>query len=71
MIARLARLLRVLRLVSTIKDLRLIVTALIRYSKRWTRHATHGIIVYIYAIIGYHLFRSTTPRTGATSESPS
>ena len=42
MIARLARLLRVLRLMSTIKDLRLIVTALGSFdTKRRTCHASH------------------------------
>ena len=62
MIARLARLLRVLRLVSTISDLRLIVTALVR-SIPSVGHVMllMGIIVYIYAIIGYHLFGSHDP----------
>ena len=61
-IARLARLLRVLRLVSTIKDLRLIVTALIR-SIPSVGHVLllMSIIVYIYAIIGYHLFSEHDP----------
>ena len=62
MIARLARLLRVLRLVSTISDLRLIVTALVR-SIPSVGHVMllMGIIVYIYAIIGYNLFGSHDP----------
>lgn len=62
LIARLARLLRVLRLVSTIKDLRLIVTALVR-SIPSVGHVMllMGIIVYIYAIIGYHLFGDHDP----------
>ena len=62
MIARLARLLRVLRFVSTIKDLRLIVTALIR-SIPSVGHVMllMSIIVYIYAIIGYHLFSEHDP----------
>ena len=57
MIARLARLLRVLRLISTVKELRLIVTALVR-SIPSVGHVMMlmGIIVYIYAIVGYHLF---------------
>lgn len=61
-IARLARLLRVLRLVSAIKDLRLIVTALIR-SIPSVGHVLllMSIIVYIYAIIGYHLFSEHDP----------
>ena len=62
MIARLARLLRVLRLVSTIKDLRLIVSALVR-SIPSVGHVMLliGIMVYIYAIIGYHLFSDHDP----------
>ena len=63
MIARLARLLRVLRLVSTIKDLRLIVTALVR-SIPSVGHVMllMSIVVYIYAIIGYHLFGEHDPQ---------
>ena len=62
MIARLARLLRVLRLVSTIKDLRLIVAALVR-SIPSVGHVIMlmSIMVYIYAIIGYHLFSEHDP----------
>ena len=63
MIARLARLLRVLRLVSTIRDLRLIVAALVR-SIPSVGHVIMlmSIMVYIYAIIGYHLFSEARPR---------
>ncbi len=62
MIARLARLLRVLRLISAIKELRLIVTALVR-SIPSVGHVMMlmGIIVYIYAIVGYHLFHQHDP----------
>ena len=62
MIARLARLLRVLRLVSVNKDLRLIVTALVR-SIPSVGHVIvlMSVIVYIYAIIGYHLFSEHDP----------
>ena len=62
MIARLARLLRVLRLISTIKDLRLIVSALVR-SIPSVGHVIllMSIIMYIYAIIGYHLFSEHDP----------
>ncbi len=62
MIARLARLLRVLRLISTIRDLRLIVAALVR-SIPSVGHVMMlmGIIVYIYAIMGYHLFHEADP----------
>ena len=61
-IARLVRLLRVLRLVSTIRDLRLIVTALV-HSIPSVGHVMllMSIIVYIYAIIGYHLFSAHDP----------
>lgn len=62
MIARLVRLLRVLRLVSTIRDLRLIVTALVR-SIPSVGHVMllMSIVVYIYAIIGFHLFGEHDP----------
>ena len=62
-IARLVRLLRVLRLVSTIRDLRLIVTALVR-SIPSVGHVMllMSIVVYIYAIIGYHLFNEHDPQ---------
>ncbi|MYD95383.1 MAG: ion transporter [Chloroflexi bacterium] len=62
-IARLVRLLRVLRLVSTIRDLRLIVTALVR-SIPSVGHVMllMSIVVYIYSIIGYHLFSDHDPQ---------
>lgn len=61
-IARLARLLRVMRLVSAIKDLRLIVTALV-HSIPSVGHVIMlmSIIVYIYAIIGHHFFSEHDP----------
>lgn len=61
-IARLVRLLRVLRLVSTIRDLRIIVTALV-HSIPSVGHVIMlmSIIVYIYAIIGYHFFSEHDP----------
>ena len=61
-IARLARLLRVMRLVSTVRDLRVIVTALVN-SIPSVGHVIvlMGIIVYIYAIIGFHLFNEHDP----------
>ena len=63
MIARLARLLRVLRLISTIKELRLIVAALVR-SIPSVGHVLMlmSIIVYVYAIIGYYLFHDQDPQ---------
>ncbi len=62
MIARLARLLRVVRLITTIRDLRLIVAALVR-SIPSVGHVMMlmGIVVYIYAIMGYHLFHAHDP----------
>ncbi len=62
MIARLARLLRALRLISTIKELRLIVAALVR-SIPSVGHVIMlmSIIVYIYAIIGFQLFHEHDP----------
>ena len=62
MIARLARLLRVVRLISAIRDLRLIVAALVR-SIPSVGHVIMlmSIVVYIYAIMGYHLFHQVDP----------
>ena len=62
MITRLARLLRVVRLITTIQDLRLIVAALVR-SIPSVGHVMMlmGIVVYIYAIMGYHLFHEHDP----------
>lgn len=61
-IARLARLLRVLRLISTIKQLRLIVEALMR-SIPAVGHVMilMSVVLYIYAIIGYQLFNQHDP----------
>ena len=62
MIARLARLLRVVRLISAIRDLRLIVAALVRAIPS-VGHVIMlmSIVVYIYAIMGYHLFHRLDP----------
>ena len=62
-IARLARLLRTLRLISAVKELRLIIAALVR-SIPSVGHVMvlMGIIVYIYAILGYHLFHAHDPQ---------
>lgn len=61
-IARLARLLRALRLISAVKELRLIISALVR-SIPSVGHVMvlMGIIVYIYAIMGYHFFHAHDP----------
>lgn len=62
MIARLARLLRVLRLISTIPELRLIVATLVR-SIPSMMHVIMlmGVIFYIYAVAGYHIFHEHDP----------
>lgn len=62
-IARLARLLRALRLISAVKELRLIISALVR-SIPSVGHVMvlMGIIVYIYAIMGYHFFHAHDPQ---------
>ena len=67
MIARLARLLRVVRLISAIQDLRLIVSTLVR-SIPSVLHVTllMSIVVYIYAIMGYHLFHEHDPENWRT-----
>jgi len=62
-IARVARLLRVARLISTIPELRLIVTTLVR-SIPSMGHVIllMSIIFYIYAIAGFHLFHEHDPQ---------
>lgn len=62
MIARLARLLRVARLISTIPELRLIVSTLVR-SIPSMGHVLllMSIIFYIYAVAGYHIFHEHDP----------
>ncbi|HEC20859.1 MAG TPA: ion transporter [Gammaproteobacteria bacterium] len=62
MIARLARLLRVARLISTIPELRLIISTLVR-SIPSMGHVLMlmGVIFYIYAVAGYHLFSAHDP----------
>ncbi|MCA9471565.1 MAG: ion transporter [Nitrospirales bacterium] len=62
MIARLARLLRVVRLISTIPELRLIVSTLVRSIPSMLHVMTlMGVIFYIYAITGYQLFHEHDP----------
>lgn len=63
MVARLARLLRVMRLISTIPELRLIVTTLIR-SLPGMGHVIllMGVVFYMYAVAGYHLFSAHDPQ---------
>lgn len=62
MIARTARLLRVLRLISTIPELRLIVSTLVRsIPSMGNIILLMSVIFYIYAILGYHLFHEHDP----------
>ncbi|WP_455216694.1 ion transporter [Kaarinaea lacus] len=67
MIARLARLLRVARLISTIPELRLIISTLVR-SIPSMGHVIllMSIIFYIYAVAGYHLFHEHDPTHWST-----
>lgn len=62
MIARLARLLRVARLISTIPEMRLIVSTLVR-SIPSMGHVIllMGVFFYIYGVAGYHLFHEHDP----------
>src|SRR5210317_784291 len=62
MIARLARLLRVARLISTIPELRLIISTLVR-SIPSMGHVIllMSIIFYIYGVAGFHLFHEHDP----------
>ncbi len=63
MVSRLARLLRVMRLITTVKELRVIVAALVRAIPS-VGHVMvlMSIVVYIYAIMGYHLFAEEDPQ---------
>ncbi len=62
MVARLARLMRVMRLISTIKELRVIVGALVRSIPSVANvMMLMGIIVYVYAVVGHQLFSETDP----------
>ena len=67
MIARLARLLRVMRLISTIPELRLIVTTLMR-SLPGMMHVLllMGVIFYIYGVAGFHLYHEHDPELWGT-----
>ena len=61
-VARLGRLLRLLRLVSIVPELRLIVATLVRSIPSMLHIlALMSLLVYIYAIIGYQLFREHDP----------
>ena len=62
MVSRLARLLRIVRLITTVRELRVIVSGLVRAIPS-VGHVTvlMAIVVYIYAIMGYHLFSQHDP----------
>ena len=61
-VARLARLLRALRLVSAVPELRLIVGTMVR-SIPSMGHVVLllGLMLYVYAVLGVHLFRGVDP----------
>jgi voltage-gated sodium channel len=61
-VARLARLLRALRLVSVVPELRLIVGTMVR-SIPSMGHVLllMGLLLYVYAVLGVHLFREADP----------
>jgi voltage-gated sodium channel len=61
-VARLARLLRVLRLVSVFPELRLIVGTMLRsLSSMSSVILLLALVVYVYAVLGYHLFSGIDP----------
>ena len=61
-VARVARLLRVLRILSVFPDLRLIVGTMIRsLSSMGSVIVLLALVVYVYAVLGYHLFGAVDP----------
>ena len=61
-VARLARLLRVVRLVSVLPDLRLIVGTLLRsVSSMGPVVLLLSLLLYVYAVLGFHLFHELDP----------
>lgn len=61
-VARLARLLRVVRLVSALPELRLIVGTMLRsFGSMVSIVALLALVVYVYAVLGYHLFSDIDP----------
>ncbi len=66
-VARLARLLRVLRLVSVMPELRLIVGTMLRsISSMIGVIVLLSLVVYVYAVVGLHLFREYDPENWGT-----
>lgn len=67
MLARLGRLMRVMRLISTLPELRLIVSTLIRsLPGMFNVILLMSILFYIYAVAGFHLFHEHDPRHWST-----
>lgn len=61
-VARLARLLRVVRLVSVLPDLRLIVGTMLRsFGSMAAIVLLLSLVIYVYAVLGYHLFGTVDP----------
>ena len=61
-VARLARLLRVLRLVSAFPELRLIVGTMLRsIGSMGSVLMLMGLVMYVYAVLGYHIFGAHDP----------
>jgi len=61
-VARLARLLRATRIAGRVPELRLIVGTLLRsFASMGHVLLLLGLLLYIYAIMGYHFFRATDP----------
>ena len=61
-VARLARLLRVLRIVSVFPELRLIVGTMLKsLSSMGSVIVLLALVVYVYAVLGYHLFGAVDP----------
>ena len=61
-VARVARLLRVLRIVSVFPELRLIVGTMLRsLSSMGSVIVLLAMVVYVYAVLGYHLFSAIDP----------
>jgi voltage-gated sodium channel len=61
-VARLARLLRVLRIVSVFPELRLIVGTMLRsLASMGSVIVLLALVVYVYAVLGYHLFHDVDP----------
>jgi voltage-gated sodium channel len=66
-VARLSRLLRVMRLISALPELRLIVSTMLRsIPSMGNVILLLGLLLYVYAILGYHLFHDHDPQHWGT-----